>query len=153
MWEISYSHITVQIYWGKTMCTAAHIPKYTESHAQHLLQLWCYMFWGQSPSSSKVFLLQKRVIRTMMCCGGRDTCRGLFSELGIVTLSSQYIFCLLQFVVKNGKLFSLNMDMHSINTRQLLNLHQPSAHLKKCQLGTYNMGIKMFNTLPPTLKK
>jgi len=38
-WEISYSHITVQIkwdvFWGKTMCTAAHIPKYTESHPQH----------------------------------------------------------------------------------------------------------------------
>jgi len=73
-------------------------------------------------------------------------------KLYILTLPSQYIFCLLLFVVKNGKQFYLNMDLHSINTRQLLNLHQPSAYLKKCQLGPYNMGIKVFNTLPPTLK-
>jgi len=88
----------------------------------------------------------------MMGCGGRDSCRGLFLELGTFTLPFQYIFCILLFVVKNGKQFSLNMDLHSNNTRQLLNLHQPSAHLKKYQLGPYNMGIKMFNTLPPTLK-
>jgi hypothetical protein len=34
-----------------------------------------------------------------------------------------------------------------IYTRQQLNLHQPSAHLKKCQLGHYYMGIKLFNPL------
>ena len=60
---------------------------------------------------------QKKVIRIMMGCGRRDSCRKLFAELGILTLPSQYIFCLLQFVVKNRKLFSLNKDLHSINTR------------------------------------
>ena len=76
----------------------------------HTIMSYGVIYWGQLPSSSKVFLLQKRMIRTMMSCGGRDSCRGLFSELGILTLPSQYIFCLLLFVVKNGKLFSLNMD-------------------------------------------
>jgi len=95
----------------------------------HVIMSYGVIFWGKSPFSSKVFILQKRVIRTMMCCEGRDSCRGLFSELGILTLPSQYIFCLLLFVVKNGKQFSPNIDLHLINTRQLLNLHQPSAHL------------------------
>jgi hypothetical protein len=77
----------------------------------------------------------------------------LFTRIKIIlTLPSQYIFCLLQFVVKNRKLFSLNKDLHSINTRQQLNLHQPSAHLKKYQLGPYCMGIKLFNTLPALIK-
>ena len=70
----------------------------------------------------------------------------------ILTLPSQYIFCLLQFVVKNRKLFSLNKDLHSINTRQQQNFHQPSANLRKYQSGPYYMGIKLFNTLPATLK-
>jgi hypothetical protein len=109
------------------------------------------IIWGQSHDSLKVFLLQKRVIRTMIGCGRRDSCRRLFVELGILTLPSQYIFCLL-FVVKNRKLFCSNKDLHSINTRQQLNFHQPSAHLKKYQLGPYYTGIKLFNTLPATLK-
>jgi hypothetical protein len=110
------------------------------------------MFWGQSTDSLKVFLLHKTVIRVMMGCGARDSCRRLFAELGILTLPSQYIFCLLLFVVKNRKLFSLNKDLHSINTRQQLNFHQPAAHLKKYQLGPYYMGIKLYNTLPAFLK-
>ena len=118
----------------------------------HAIMSYGVIFWGQSPDSSKVFLLQKRVIRTMMGCGRRDSCRRLFAELGILTLSSQYIFSLLLFVVKNRKLFSLNKDLHSINTRQQSNFHLPSAHQKEYQLGPYYMGIKLFNTLPATSK-
>jgi len=110
------------------------------------------IFWGLFPDSVKVLLLQKRVIRTMMGCGRRDSCRTIFQELGILTLPSQYIFCLLLFVVKNSKLFSVNKDLHLINTRQQSNLHQPLAHLKKYQLGPYNMGIKLFNILPASTK-
>ena len=73
-------------------------------------------------------------------------------ELGILTLPSQYIFCILLFVVKNSKLFSLNKDLHSINTRQQSNFHQPFGHLKKYQLGPYYMGIKLFNILPVSIK-
>ena len=71
----------------------------------HAIMSYGVIFWGQSPDSSKVFLLQKRVIRTMMGCGRRDSCRRLFAELGILTLSSQYIFSLLLFVVKTGNCF------------------------------------------------
>jgi len=70
----------------------------------HAIMSYGVIFWGLSPDSIKVLLLQKRVIRTMMGCEGRDSCRTLFHELGILTLPSQYIFCLLLFVVKNSKL-------------------------------------------------
>jgi hypothetical protein len=152
-----------QIKCGLTRCTDSEcsvlLPCLTDvinswQHMQYFHAIMSYgiIFWGQSPDSLKIFLLQKRVIRTMMGCGGRDWCRRLFVELGILTLPSKYIFCLLLFVVKNKKLFSSNKDLHSIDARQQLNLHQPSAHLKKYQLGPYYMGIKLFNTLPATLK-
>ena len=117
----------------------------------HAIMKYGVIFWGQSPGSLRVFLLQKRVIRTIMDCGGRTSCRTLFHELGILT-TSQYIFSLLQFVVKNSNLFPLNKNIHSFNTRQQSNSHQPSAHLRKYQLGPYYMGINLFNTLPSTLK-
>jgi len=82
----------------------------------HAIMLYGVIFWGLSPDSVKVLLLQKRVIRTMMGFGRRDSCRTLFQELGNLTLPSQYIFCLLLFVVKNSKLFSVNKDLHLINT-------------------------------------
>ena len=71
----------------------------------HAIMLYGVIFWGQSPDSLKVFLLHKRVIRTMMGCGGSESCRRLFVELGILTLPSQYTFCLLLFVVKNKNYF------------------------------------------------
>jgi hypothetical protein len=118
----------------------------------HSIMSYGVIFWGQSTDSSKVFLLQKRVIRVMMGCGARDSCRRLLAELGILTLTSQYIFCLLLFVVKKRELFSLNKDLHYSNTRQWVNFHQPAAHLKRYQLGPYYMGIKLYNTLPAFLK-
>jgi len=117
----------------------------------HAIMKYGVIFWGQSPGSSSAFLLPKRVIRTIIGCGARTSCRTLFHELGILTLTSQYIFSLLQFVVKSSNLFSLNRNIHSFNTSQQSNFHQPSAHLKKYQLGPYYMGI-LFNTLPSTLK-
>ena len=118
----------------------------------HAVMKYGIIFWSQSPGSLRVFLLQKRVIRTITGCGSRTSRRTLFHELGILTLTSQYIFSLLQFVVKNSNLFSLNKNIHSFNTRQQSNFHQASAHLRKYQLGPYNMGIKLFNTLPSSLK-
>jgi hypothetical protein len=45
--------------------------------------------------------MQKRVIRILMGIGYRESCRGLFKELKILTLSLQYILTLLSFVVHN----------------------------------------------------
>ena len=61
----------------------------------HAIMSYGVIFWGLSPGSVKVLLLQKRVISTMVGCGRRDSCRTLFQELGILMLPSQYIFCLL----------------------------------------------------------
>jgi hypothetical protein len=45
--------------------------------------------------------MQKRVIGIIMGYGYRESCRELFKELKMLTLSSQYIFSLLLFVVNN----------------------------------------------------
>jgi hypothetical protein len=118
----------------------------------HAIMSYSVIFWGQSTTSYKVFLQQKRAIRIMTGCGPRDSCRKLFTELGILTLLSQYIFSLLLFMVKNRELFPLNQDLHSIGTRQQQNFHLPSVYLKKYQSGPYYMGLKLYNTLPAFLK-
>jgi len=63
------------------------------------------MFWGNSSHSSVIFKMQKRVMRIIIEYGYRESCRALFTELKILTLSSQHIFSLLLFIVNNRDYF------------------------------------------------
>jgi hypothetical protein len=54
---------------------------------------------------------------------------------------------------KNKELSTTNKEIHSICTKQHLNVHQPSAKLTKYQTGVYYMGLKIFNALPVYIKQ
>jgi len=82
-----------------------------------------------------------------------DSCWAMFSKLGILTLYSQYIFSILMFVVKHKDIFTLNVELHKINTHHKFNLHVPSVNLTKVQKGVYYSGITLFNSLPLGIKK
>jgi hypothetical protein len=62
-------------------------------------------FWGNSPHSTKIFRMQKRIIKIMIGCKNRVSCRNPFRRLGILPFVSQYILSLMLFVVKNKKSF------------------------------------------------
>jgi hypothetical protein len=83
----------------------------------------------------------------------KDSCKEIFSKLGIVTLYSQYIFTILMFVVKHKDLFTINMELHKINTRQKSDLHVPLVSLTKVEKGVYYSGIILFNPLTPSIKQ
>jgi hypothetical protein len=79
----------------------------------------------------------------------RDSCRDLFKQLQILTLPSQYTYIfLLVFVVKNRDLFSLNSEIHNLNTRYKHDLHLPSTNLTLVQRGLLYSGSRFFNCLP-----
>jgi hypothetical protein len=85
--------------------------------------------------------------------GYRESCRGLFKELKILKLASQYIFPLLMFVVHNKDYFAPNSVCHNFNTTHKNDLHVPHASLTIYQRGIfYYSGIKIFNALPMTIK-
>ena len=83
----------------------------------------------------------------------RVSCRSLFERLGILPLTSQYIFSLMLSVVKNKDFFILNSENHSKGTRQLNNLHHPITNLTIYQKEAHYMGIRIFNNLPPYIKE
>jgi hypothetical protein len=65
--------------------------------------------------------MQKRVIRIIMGCSYRESCRELFKELKILTLSSQFIFSLLLLFIVNVmyeilKVENFNFDMCKMET-------------------------------------
>jgi hypothetical protein len=67
----------------------------------------------------------------------KDSCKEMFSKLGILTFCAQYIFSILMFVVKLKDLFRKNMELHKINTCQKSDLHVLLVSLTKVQKGVY----------------
>jgi len=114
----------------------------------HSIMSYGLIFWGHSPHSVRVFRLQKRIISVMTGSGSRDSCRTLFICLKILPLPSLYIFLFLRFVIKNKDLFTINNEIHKIDTR-----HLPSVRLKKFQTGIFYMGIKIYNSIPLHIKE
>jgi hypothetical protein len=118
----------------------------------HSIVSYGIMFWGSSPHSPVIFKMQNRVIRILMEICYRESCRESFKELRILTLSSQYIFSLLLFVVHNKGYFASNSVYHNINTRQKNYLHLPQVSLTMYQKGVFYSGIKVFNAIPMIIK-
>jgi hypothetical protein len=110
------------------------------------------IFWGNSTDSNKIFIIQKKIIRIMAGVKSRASCRTLFQKFNILPLASEFIFCLLSFVVEHLDKFQRNTDVHKLNTRRKFDLHMPNANLTNYQKGVYHTGIKLFNHLPPTIK-
>jgi hypothetical protein len=109
-------------------------------------------FWGNSPHSTKIFKIQKRMVRIMMVYRNRVSCRSLFKKLETLPLTSQYILLLRFFVIKNKHLFILNTENHTKSKRQLNNLYHPITNLTVYQRRVHYMGIRIFNSLPPCIK-
>jgi hypothetical protein len=108
-------------------------------------------FWGTSPHSKKIFGMQKRIVWIMLGCRRLASCRNLFKKLKILPLMSQYIFSITMYIIKNKHQFTVNSEIHSINTRQHLNLHQPAPNLTGFRQGIYYSGMKICNNLPHIL--
>jgi len=118
----------------------------------HSIMSYGIIFWGNSPHSINIFKIQKIIIRIMTNSNSCDTCRTLFHQLGMLPLSTQYIFSLLLFVATIKKLFSLNSQIHDINTHHNNNLHLPLTGLTLVQKGVAYSGCKIYNHLPPKIK-
>jgi hypothetical protein len=93
----------------------------------HSILSYGIIFWGNSAHSKYIFKIQKGTIRVVTNSGMRDSYRELFKNLQILPLASQYIFCLLMFLVRNRELFKLNSDIHHITTRYNNDFHLPST--------------------------
>jgi hypothetical protein len=57
----------------------------------HIITSYGIIFWDNSLSAKKVFLLQKKIIRIITNTRPRDSCREIFKNMQIMMLYSQYI--------------------------------------------------------------
>jgi hypothetical protein len=100
------------------------------------------IFWGgNSTNNSRVFKLQKKVIRIISGVGPRDSCRNLFKKLDILPLPWEYIISLMLFVIDNQNNFCSGLEVHCLNIRSWNQLYLPISNLSVFQNGTMCTGI------------
>jgi len=76
--------------------------------------------------------------------GYRESRRELFKELKILTLSSQYIFSLLLFVVNNKDYFVSNSLYHNFSTTRKNDTRLTLVSLAMFQNGVYYSGTRFL---------
>lgn len=97
----------------------------THAHVAYLHSSMSYgiICWGNASNKATVCRVQKRIIRPICGVYARTAGRNLFKERGIRTTASQYIHCLMQYVVNSEAQFPSNSSVHNINTRYNNNRH------------------------------
>jgi len=55
-------------------------------------------------------------------------------------------------IINNQEIFQTNSSTHNIKTRNKHHLHRPNVNLTCFQKSTFYTGIKIFNSIPPSVK-
>ena len=80
----------------------------------------------------------------------RNSCRSLVKQLEILPVSCPYILSVMNFIINNQKNSQTNSCIctHNIITSNKHHLHKVNANLSCFQKRTFNIGIKVSNSLP-----
>ena len=110
------------------------------------------LIWGHSPHCLDILLLQKRALRLMTASDHREHCRPIFARLGILTVYSHYVLLSLLYVKNNLTAFSTRREMHNLSIRGASSINVPYRRLSKTKDCFPVLAMKMFNTLPESVR-
>lgn len=110
------------------------------------------IFWGNSISVDRIFIIQKRTVRLLLNLDYNETCRGRFKQLNILTVVGLYIHECLLFLFKNKQLFDVHRIEHEYDTRSI-GYKMPNHRLTLSERNAGYSCVKFFNKLPNILKE
>jgi hypothetical protein len=96
---------------------------------------------GGGSESSKVLIIQKRMLCLIKGVKIRSSCRPIFKELKILTVTALYIFEVLYFLRKHNLHIMKNLGLHEYNTRRKDDLHVQKCNTLTCKKGLLIWGI------------
>lgn len=111
------------------------------------------ILWGYSVEADRVFLTQKRCIRSVCGAGVIDSCVPLFKSLKILPVPSLYIYEISIFVKKYPYLFKKHCDVVKRSCRNLNKLYVPPQRLQLNSQNVYCMAIRIYNKVPDKFKE
>ena len=117
---------------------------------------YCIIAWGNTYISylDGLFKIQKRVIRMITFSSWTSHTYPLFQRLKLLTLSELYVFNVAIFMYKYHygnvsafikMMFTLNINVHSYGTRQLMELHLPLPKTDLFKRSVGFQGAKIWN--------
>lgn len=109
-------------------------------------------FWGGSTMASDILLCQKKILRNIKNVPTTYSCKNLFRDFNILTVTSLFIFEICVYVFLNKLKFKRNFMVHNFNTRNKLDFYIPTCNLNLIKNSPNVLGPKLFNNLPVNLK-
>lgn len=107
--------------------------------------------WGSSSEMTRIFILQKRILRSMLSLPYTESCRAYFRQYGILTVYSIYIYECVSYIHKNIENFPRCGDINTYTTRIANNIYVPYRRLTQTQKGV-STAIRIYNRLPQEFK-
>lgn len=114
---------------------------------------YCIMCWGNCSRIGEVFIMQKKIIRTMTFKSPRETCRPLFNNLNILTISSLYILRCVSYVKSHISNYIPRDGNTTYSLRDSGNLTVRQHRLTTVANGPDVMTVKLYNNLPIEVKQ
>lgn len=118
----------------------------------------CYLrygivLWGATAAGNleRVLITQKKAIRILADLAWRDSCRGAFKELGILTVTNVYLLEVI--CMASSRQLQRHMDTHTYQTRNARDFALPIHHSHRFQSKPSYAGAKLFNVLPDPIKR
>ena len=110
------------------------------------------ILWGSTPFLQRVFVAQKKVLRTIARLGPSEHCRPIFIEMKILTAPSLYIYNCVMYIKENLSKFDRQLDIHCYQTRKDI-LRIPLHRLTTTQRSVVYQGIKFYNAIGNKIKE
>lgn len=127
------------------------LKMYYFAHVQSLLS-YGVTCWGHSSQVITLLKLQKKILRTMTFKPFRFSCRGLFKELGILTVASLFVFKSVINVKKQKENEFSRNDDSKYNFRNFNMYLIPKHRLECAARGPGVLPFKLFNKLPAKIR-
>lgn len=109
--------------------------------------------WGQCSDIKRVFVLQKRIIRTIFNMKPLDSCRATFKKNKILTLVCIYLYKILCYIHNARNNLKIHSDNHMYLTRNRRNLYIEKYNLSLYKKSPVCAGRYLYNKLPMVIKE
>lgn len=114
---------------------------------------YALLAWGHCSSASRIFALQRRIIRVIAGIAYREECKQHFVRLRIMTLPALYIYHCLLYAHQNAENFVTTDQIHSYNTRSTGKIYPQFSRLRTTRYSVNYFAVKFMNVLPAQLKQ
>lgn len=111
------------------------------------------IIWMNCYSSTKAFITQKKCIRAIFDVGPLESCRPLFRNNKILTLTDMYILEIVRFVIGNPDLYTTAKNNSIFICRDPTKLVLPTCKTILYQKSCIMMSIKIYNKIPKNLRE